>query len=173
MLQVDRKYGLLCTIIYFINYGTCHVVVIFGTVILMPYHPYRVIAPLLKIKSLQMKSIPKTLQQSVMIWGFCCQKQVSQAGISNYISKFTVGCNYFSLPEIPASGNKVYICQWIQMCLWSILDQEYNVIVHLWNICKYHNVHVYISVEWTFSEFQTEKILMTCSDSINKCVSVL
>ena len=43
------------------------------------------------------------------IWGLCCQKQVSQAGISNYIPQFTVGCNYLSLPEIPASGNKALI----------------------------------------------------------------
>ena len=41
-------------------------------------------------------------------WGLCCQKQVSQAGISNYIPQFTVGCNYLSLSEIPASGNKVH-----------------------------------------------------------------
>ena len=27
------------------------------------------------------------------IWRLCCQKQVSQAGISNYIPQFTVGCN--------------------------------------------------------------------------------
>ena len=31
------------------------------------------------------------------MWGLCCQKQVSQAGISNYIPQFTVGCNYLSL----------------------------------------------------------------------------
>ena len=38
-------------------------------------------------------------------------KQVSQAGISNYIPQFTVGCNYLSLSAIPASGNKVLIYQ--------------------------------------------------------------
>ena len=43
------------------------------------------------------------------IWGLCCHKQISQAVISNYILQFTVGCNYLSLPEIPASGNKVFI----------------------------------------------------------------
>ena len=43
------------------------------------------------------------------IWGLCCQKQVSQTGIINYIPQFTVGCNYLSLPEIPVSGNKVLI----------------------------------------------------------------
>ena len=31
------------------------------------------------------------------------QKQISQAGISNCIPQNTVGCNYLSLPEIPAS----------------------------------------------------------------------
>ena len=36
-------------------------------------------------------------------------EQVSQAGISNYIPHKTAGCNYLSLPEIPASGNKVHI----------------------------------------------------------------
>ena len=42
-------------------------------------------------------------------WGLCCQKQVSQAGISNYIPQFTVGCSYLSQPEIPVSCNKVLI----------------------------------------------------------------
>ena len=43
------------------------------------------------------------------IWWLWCQKQVSQAGISNCIPQHTVGCNYLSLPEIPASGDKVFI----------------------------------------------------------------
>ena len=45
-----------------------------------------------------------------LIWGLCCQEQVSQAWISNYIRQQTEWCNYLSLPEIPASGNKVPIC---------------------------------------------------------------
>ena len=48
---------------------------------------------------------------AVDIWGLCCQMQVSQAGISNYIPQFTVGCNYLSLPEIPASWHKVHLCR--------------------------------------------------------------
>ena len=36
-----------------------------------------------------------------MIWGLWHQKQVSQAGISNYILQKTAGYNYMSLPEIP------------------------------------------------------------------------
>ena len=43
------------------------------------------------------------------IWGLWCQKQVSQAGISNCIPQNTVGCNYLSLPVIPASGTYVLI----------------------------------------------------------------
>ena len=43
------------------------------------------------------------------IWGQWCQKQVSQAGISNCIPQNTVGCNYLFLPETPASGPKVLI----------------------------------------------------------------
>ena len=54
---------------------------------------------------------------SIFLWGLCCQKQVSQAGISNYIPQFTVGCNYLSLPEIPASGNQVLIYQWLSAWL--------------------------------------------------------
>ena len=50
-----------------------------------------------------------TQYQTYHIWGLYCQKQVSQAGISNYIPQFTLGCNYLSLPDIPASGNKVLI----------------------------------------------------------------
>ena len=37
------------------------------------------------------------------IWGLWRQTQVSQAGISIYIPLNTMGCNYLSLPEIPAS----------------------------------------------------------------------
>ena len=36
------------------------------------------------------------------------QKQVSQGGISNCISQYSVGCNHLSMPEIPASGTKVF-----------------------------------------------------------------
>ena len=43
------------------------------------------------------------------IWGRRSEKQVSQAWISNCIPQYTVGCNYLSLPEIPASGTKVLI----------------------------------------------------------------
>ena len=49
---------------------------------------------------------------SAIVWyicRLCCQKQVSQAGISNCIPQNTVGCNYLSLPEIPATGVKVFI----------------------------------------------------------------
>ena len=35
--------------------------------------------------------------------------QVSQAGISNCIPQYSVGCNYLSLPEIPTSGAKVLL----------------------------------------------------------------
>ena len=42
-------------------------------------------------------------------WGLWSQKPVSQAGISNCIPQLSVGCNYLSLHEIPASGTKVLI----------------------------------------------------------------
>ena len=47
---------------------------------------------------------------SVVIWGFCCQEQVSQASINNCIPQNTVGCTYLFLPEIAATGDKVLIC---------------------------------------------------------------
>ena len=40
-----------------------------------------------------------------IIWGLRCQKQVSQAWISNCL-----GCNYLSLSGIPAPGTNVLIC---------------------------------------------------------------
>ena len=42
----------------------------------------------------------------MIIW---CQKHVSQAGISNCIPQYSVGCNYLFLPEIPTPGTKVII----------------------------------------------------------------
>ena len=57
-----------------------------------------------------------------------CQKQVSQAGISNYTPQFTVGCNYLSLPEIPASGNEVHICPYTLPSIKSVnqFHKSYN-----------------------------------------------
>ena len=43
----------------------------------------------------------------VYMRGLCFQKQGSRAGISNLIPQFYVGCNFFPLPEIPASAAKV------------------------------------------------------------------
>ena len=33
------------------------------------------------------------------IWGLYDQKEVSQAGISDYVPQYALGCNYLSLPE--------------------------------------------------------------------------
>ena len=59
-----------------------------------------------------------------IIWRHWCQKQVSQAGISNNIPPKTVGCNYLSMPEIPTSGTTVVIHVTLT---WAII--MYNVIV--------------------------------------------
>ena len=61
------------------------------------------------------------ISSRVHIWGLCCQKQVSQARISKYTRQFTVRCNYLSLPEIPASGNKVLISARIHFTLCGVL----------------------------------------------------
>ena len=65
------------------------------------------------------------------IWGRCCQKQISQAGISNYILQLAAGCNYLSLAEIPASGNKVLI--WAD-----------NIVMI--RGCMHINYHVYVII---------------------------
>ena len=62
----------------------------------------------------------KTLLSSIHNWRLWCQKQVSQAGISNYIPQLTVGCNYLSLPELPASGTIVHNCPQV----WSMEVKE-------------------------------------------------
>ena len=72
-------------------------------------------------------------------WRLCLQKPVSQAGIINYIPQFTVGCNYLSLREIPASGDKVlkwafYEEQFQLNCLNKIIYQiKYWDAVGSWN----------------------------------------
>ena len=70
----------------------------------------------------------------------CCQKQVSQAGISNYIPQFTVGWNYLSPTEIPASGNKVLNlsrifpgAHWLSMGLAKITRVKFTV-----HTCKFY-----------------------------------
>ena len=51
-----------------------------------------------------------------------------QAGISNYIPHFTVGCNYLSLQELPASGNKVHKCHLDGSWKWHITDVQFVLI---------------------------------------------
>ena len=53
----------------------------------------------------------------MIIWGLWCQKQLSQAGMNNRIPRYSVGCNYVPLPEIPVSGTKVLI--WYMGSNWS------------------------------------------------------
>ena len=51
-------------------------------------------------------------------WGLCCQKQISKAGISNYIPQYNVGYNYLSLL---LTTNKVHKCCVTSMAWRSIL----------------------------------------------------
>ena len=60
-------------------------------------------------------------------WRLWRQKQVSQAGISNCIRQYTVGCNYLSVPAIPASGAKDESPQ-----LWG---SQKMLLGHSWEIC--------------------------------------
>ena len=56
-----------------------------------------------------------------------CQKQVSQGGIGNRIPQNTVGYNYLSIPETPASGTKVFI---------------FIFIFDLWVTTVFHDKHI-------------------------------
>ena len=58
--------------------------------------------------------------QHMHMWGICCQKQVSQAGISNYIPHFTMGCNTL----IPA---------W-DTCFWQQSPHIWRLVV--WLLCS-------------------------------------
>ena len=96
------------SIFYFLCLWLCWVSAFEGS---YTVHDCRNVIPNTQIPSdIWTSFIPSYVLDFMVIWGMCCQKQVSQAGISNYIPQFTVGCNYLSLPEIPASGNKVHIC---------------------------------------------------------------
>ena len=78
------------------------------------------------------------LKHNIYIRGLCCQKQVSQAGISNCIPQNTVRCNYSFLPEITASGNKVHILSYKKYMPNTVKpvcnDHLYNKIYYLWFI---------------------------------------
>ena len=55
---------------------------------------------------------------TTMNWGLGYQKQVSQAGISNCIPQYSVGCDYLFLPGIHASGAKFY--NWAMRSVWTL-----------------------------------------------------
>ena len=79
------------------------------------------------------------------IWGLWCTKQVSQAGINNYIPQFNVGCNYLSLPEIPTPGIKVLIHYDIMTSPHSLKNLCHELSVDI--ICVSHNIyHVHCSL---------------------------
>ena len=77
----------------------------------------------------------------------CCQKNVPQAGISNYIPQFTVGSNYLSLPKKPASGSKVLIYTSFFFFLLSISPQN-NIYTQL----LHHHFHIIISSSVTYGK---------------------
>ena len=78
-----------------------------------------------------------------MNWGFWCQKQVSHTGISNCIPQSTVGCNYLSLPEIPASGAKVLNHPWLLADAEIIFEWTAKVtsITTYKSVIKYQEIH--------------------------------
>ena len=122
-------------------------------------------------------------------WGLWCQKQVSQAGISNYILQFTARCNYLSLPEVPASGTKVLkyqlliegiylpiifrvasLCQGLsshgidlvhRIYQWLIAILQYLLLMH-WRYCSLSLSHQYISLtqfSWNVSALAPNKFV--------------
>ena len=88
--------------------------------------------------------ISNLIPLAAYIWGLWHQKQVPQAWISNCVQQNTVECNYFYLPEIPASGTKVLIHSKLDTCsmvfqTWcghivfnSTIDSQYIVVNITW-----------------------------------------
>ena len=58
-----------------------------------------------------------TVIASIVSWWLWCQKEVSRAGISNYIPQFTVGCDYLSLSDWDAC----FWCQCSYLTKWKYL----------------------------------------------------
>ena len=99
-----------------------------------------------------------TFQCGRVIWGLCCQKQVSQAGISNYISQFTVVCNYFSpawdtcswqqCPNIFAKWHAIelYIRVWSRSCFYiKTVFPDKSILVFTIGILISYIIHSYLS----------------------------
>ena len=91
-------------------------------------------------------------QRVQFMWGLWHQEQVSQAGISNCIPHYPVGCNCLSLPELPAPGAKVLISG-----IQSFSNDRYRVYTS-WKINSFKTVydmrvhenhfHVYVTPYW-------------------------
>ena len=88
------------------------------------------------------------------ISGISCQKQILQAGISNCIRQFSVGCNYLSLSEIPASGTKVLISQLTPL----ILRLEYSGNIVPWLLMSRWPASMYCSIKGRLGSMKTDLI---------------
>ena len=85
-------------------------------------------------------------------WGLWCQKQVSQAGISNCIPQNTVGCSYLSLPEIPASGAKVH-------------NYNFQYLPRKWKD-KHGNIKRHLADSWWRHQMETfSALLAICAEN--------
>ena len=69
-----------------------------------------------------------------------------RTGISNYIPQFTVGCNYLSLPEILASGDKVLIWSQVYNYLHILTDQSKK---QIWTQSNLLIIWSFLSKMWT------------------------
>ena len=97
----------------------------------------------------------------IRMWG---QKQVSQAGISNYIPQFTMGYNYLYLSEIPALSNKVNICIYmshINKCTSHTRD-AYQIILFMYMI-----IHVAIVIHTYVSRYNVTQFIIKYSENSN------
>ena len=76
------------------------------------------------------------------ICGPCCQKQVSQAKISNCIPQYSVGCSYLSLSEIPASSNTVLIYTNDLSTVYLNLVKMFSSVLYFCNTISSQTVHM-------------------------------
>ena len=122
------------------------------------------------------------------IWGFWCPKQVSQTVISNCIPQYSMGWNYLSMPEIPASGAKVIIWLIIHGMImgpvhWHLSPSQFKFKCHftvkpwlakiLLQSLIWSHMHMFVAISSLKTELQKnwfsmlqeimEKLLMKCN----------
>ena len=100
-------------------------------------------------------------------WGG--NKQVSEAWISNYIPQGTVGCNYLSMSQIPASSRQVlkyYIISWVT----GPGDTHCYMDTGKLGIIKLYGIKEFMDQSTEFYTLRPGQICCHFADDIFKCI---